>query len=117
MGCMKCGRDLEDGQVFCESCLAVMSLDPVKPGTPVNLPPPREESARRSTPRKKTVPLEEQVRRLRKLNRRLSFLLALLVVLTIFLGYFTVQHLMEEEGFLPGQNYSSMDESSQPTKE
>ena len=44
MHCMKCGRDLEPGQVFCEECQAEMKKYPVKPGTVVQLPRRREEA-------------------------------------------------------------------------
>ena len=36
--CLKCRREIAEGQVFCDDCLAQMKKYPVKPGTPVNLP-------------------------------------------------------------------------------
>ena len=38
MNCMKCGREIALGQVFCKDCLADMAQYPIKPGTPVQLP-------------------------------------------------------------------------------
>ena len=38
MSCMKCGKEVSEGQVFCEECLTEMERYPVKPGTPVLLP-------------------------------------------------------------------------------
>ncbi len=45
MGCLKCGRDLDEGQVFCRECLKFMENHPVQPGTAVLLPTRREAPA------------------------------------------------------------------------
>ena len=66
MNCMKCGREMPLGQVFCKDCLADMANYPVKPGTPVVLPPsPEVNAARRGNTRKVRKP-EEQLSRLRR---------------------------------------------------
>ncbi len=39
MNCMKCGRTIAATQVFCEECQQDMEKYPVKPDTPVLLPP------------------------------------------------------------------------------
>ena len=108
MGCMKCGRDVTEGQTFCSECIAVMEKYPVKPGTPVHIPAHRPEAPRKALARRKLSP-EEQIRRLRRLNRTLSFLLALSQMVSIFLGYIAVLHFLEDEKFLPGQNYTSIE--------
>ena len=38
MSCMKCGRDTQEGQVFCTACREVMAKYPVKPGIAIQLP-------------------------------------------------------------------------------
>lgn len=38
MHCMKCGREIQEPQVFCPDCLTHMAENPVKPGTAVKLP-------------------------------------------------------------------------------
>lgn len=38
MNCMKCGREIPVGQVFCDGCLKVMETYPVKPDTAIHLP-------------------------------------------------------------------------------
>ena len=111
MGCMKCGRDISSGQVFCHKCLEEMEKYPVKPGTVVRLPQRKNTSAakkhysRRRTP----IPPEEQVKNLKRILRNM---VALVVVLSLLLGaagYFAVVHLLESEiVHLPGQNYSSV---------
>ena len=84
MSCMKCGKAVSEGQLFCESCLAEMERYPVKPGTPVLLPhrealvPQRK---RRSVKRPRKP--EEQVASLRSTVRLLSVLLALVLVIAI----------------------------------
>ena len=108
MGCMKCGRDIVEGRSFCDVCLATMDRYPVKSGTPVIIPSRRQEAVRKAPPRRKLSP-EEQVRRLRRLNRTLSFLLAISLMLAIFFGYITALHFLEEEELLPGQNYTSIE--------
>ena len=107
MGCMRCGRDTVEGQSFCSGCLENMDRYPVRPNTPVIIPLRRAEAPKKAPARRKLTP-EEQVRRLRRQNRALSFLLALSLIVVIFLGYISVLHFMEEEKFLPGQNYTSI---------
>ena len=108
MGCMKCGRDIVEGQTFCSGCLEKMEQYPVKSNTPVFIPNRRNEVQKKAPVRRKLSP-EEQVRRLRRQNRTLSFLLALSLMVSIFFGYIAVLHFMEEEKFLPGQNYTSIE--------
>lgn len=109
MNCMKCGRDLEPGQVFCVECRAEMEKYPVKPGTVVQLPRRREESSVKKLTRRRT-PLtpEEQVKALRKMVRGLIGLIFVLVALLAVLLYPKVKELLAQETFLPGQNYSSI---------
>ena len=49
MGCMKCGRDVQEGQIFCVSCLETMEKYPVKINAPVNLPSRKAEQAARQS--------------------------------------------------------------------
>lgn len=109
MGCMKCGRDMEEGQVFCASCLEIMRKYPVKPGTVVTIPTRHNDAPARKTPRKRTISPEEQVKKLRKRCRILGFFLALFIAAACVLGWFTVDLLMKDDEFLPGQNYSALE--------
>lgn len=86
MLCIKCGRKLEDGQVFCDLCLSDMAEHPVKPGTPVQLPPPQAEIPVK--PRKK-IPVvfqkpELEINRLRSSVRWLTFILIVLLLAFAF---------------------------------
>ena len=79
MHCMRCGRELALGQVFCKGCQADMAQHPVDPATPVLIPPPPAPvtTSRRSA-RKARKP-EEQLSRLRR--RMTTMLLMFIVVL------------------------------------
>ena len=64
MNCMKCGRKIKDRQVFCEECLAIMDTYPVKPGTPIQLPPP---------PSKNSTPAKANKRRQRNSEQQIAY--------------------------------------------
>lgn len=105
MQCMKCGREIPAGDVFCQECLTDMEKYPVKPGTAVHIPkqPAKRQPDRRPamTPERKNEILTRQV-------RVLSWLLTLSVALLIA-ACALVFSLMQEsdDGFAIGQNYSS----------
>lgn len=112
MFCMKCGKEISEGQVFCSECLAVMDRHPVKPGTPVQLPN-RSVTApvKKVSRRKKEVPVEKQLQRQKKLTAWLSGLLAACLLIIGFLGAVvwedhapdpTPEHTI-------GQNYNTKD--------
>ena len=110
MGCLKCGRDVEEGQIFCHACLENMERCPVKPGTPISLPRPREEATARKASRLK-LPLapEEQVKRLRRRCRWVAGLAVLFLVASIVLGIVFLRHLRADQKPQRGQNYSAME--------
>lgn len=83
MPCIKCRRKLEEGQIFCASCLEEMKAYPVKPGTPIQLPPqqsvvPQKSRRRRWRERKPEV----EIQRLQSSVRWLT--LALVAALLAF---------------------------------
>ena len=111
LNCMKCGREIALGQVFCKECLADMEQYPIKPGTPVPLfdqtpiTPPR----RAANTRKQKKP-EEQIVGLKKWIISLS-----VALFTVILGFSIVTAILinrlndTENAVPPGQNYSSLD--------
>ena len=116
MACMKCGRDTQPGQVFCDSCLEIMEWYPVKPGTAVQLPK-RQEAPIRKVPKRRVPSPEEQIKGLRRQVHILSILLAIMMLLVGLLSIPTYRYLMEEH-VLPGQNYSTVTHTStQPTSQ
>lgn len=123
MQCMKCGRDVSEGQVFCNECRTEMEKYPVRPGTAVLLPHYRQPYPAIKKPVKRTVAPEEQIRRLKRRNRILGWLLAISLTLAAGFGYLAAALYIEYDGkFLPGQNYSAKqtdpsDSASEPTGE
>ena len=64
MQCLRCGREIEEGQVFCFLCESIMVKHPVKPNTVVTIP---ERSVRlRTTPSRKPQRPEEDTDQLRR---------------------------------------------------
>lgn len=110
MNCMKCGRDLEEGQVFCELCLKDMEKYPVKPGIAIQLPNRKAPAAVKKTSSKRRQPstLEEQILHL---NHRLTRVLVLWFITLCLLAatiYPTVQFLLGKSMPRPGQNYTTI---------
>ena len=103
MYCLKCGKETQGNQVFCEGCLDGMDHYPVKPGTPIQLPRGPEQSAPKKTPPRKRPPTaEEQLASLRKSNRRLRrFALILLLALLVCGGILAYRLLQPEPAALP----------------
>ena len=85
MSCMKCGKDTDDGQLFCAGCLEKMEAYPVKPDVHIQLPNRSVEGQGKKQPRKeRSVPKEVQISVLRRQNRWLwVVILALLLALVV----------------------------------
>lgn len=98
MNCMKCGRELKGTEVFCPECSAEMEKYPVRPGTPVQLPPRTFTAPQKKRARRRNLKPEEQVARLRHSVRWLS--IALIVLLLAF-GLVTVMllQLLEQRDY------------------
>ena len=113
MSCMKCGRDLEEGQVFCSSCLEDMANYPVKPGTAVQLPHKKDLAPVRKTgaKRKPTVSPEEKIRKLKKRILGLVILWLITLALLTLTVYPTVEYFSGNRFLLPGQNYTAVTSS------
>ena len=114
MHCAKCGRETEEKTVFCQKCLDVMALYPVKPGTSIQLPQRPPAVAKKATARKKKLTAEEQVIRQR---RTIRWLTATLICTILMLGLsvaFVLDIMPEEEATVTiGQNYVARDSKPQ----
>jgi hypothetical protein len=108
MNCVKCGREIDEDQVFCELCLNEMETYPVKPGTAIHIPArqPVEEVKKHRTKRSALLSPSEQVLKLKKKVRRLRITVIVLLLLSGALC-FLVGRAAEELDFqrLLGQNY------------
>ena len=117
MNCMKCGREILDG-VFCQECLADMEKYPVKPGTVILLPRREQTHAvKKAHPRKKVLSAEEQVQILSRRVRILTIALCILFLIAAALVYPAVSYIVDGNTFLPGQNYTAIVPSAEPTEE
>lgn len=110
MQCMKCGRDLEAGEVFCTKCQEVMAQYPVKPGTVVQLPHrPQQTATKKQPPRRKNLPVEEQLSLLKRMSRTLALALVAMILVSIGLGYVALTQYFENQSKQAvGQNYSAI---------
>lgn len=110
MQCLKCGREIPVGQVFCQCCLADMEKYPVKTGTPIRIPK-RQESApvKKQSHRRPPADPEVQVKRLKLRLWIANLLLLILLAAAAVGGWMTRNYILRQEGApLPGQNYSSV---------
>lgn len=112
MNCLKCGREIPEHQVFCEDCLLVMQKYPVPPDTVVQIPR-RTSAPVRKTVKKRSIPLEEQVKKLTKSVHILTLALILASALIAILIPTAVSHWMEER-YEVGQNYTAITSTTEP---
>lgn len=108
--CIKCGREIAAGAVFCPDCLEDMSTHPVKPGTPVLLPSVPTASIRRAPVRRVRKP-EEQIRSLKTVVLWLSVAVAVLTIaFAITTAILAGQLNMQNNATRPGENYSTSED-------
>ena len=107
MNCMKCGRETENENVFCRTCLQEMEKYPVRPGTPVQIPRRKEISVIKKTPKRHVPSPEEQIKMLRQRVGILIVMLAVCIVAIILMFRPTMHYVLDEHVPI-GQNYSSV---------
>ena len=111
MNCMKCGREIALGQVFCKDCLEDMDRHPIAPGTPVpmfeiNTAP----VVKRPVAARKQKKPEEQVLSLKRWVVGLSLMLVAAILGFSLITGILLHRLSEAEtGGSTDQNYSSLD--------
>ena len=111
MQCLRCGRKIEDEEVFCFLCEAVMVKQPVKPNTVVSIP---DRNARpRPAPSRKPARPEEDTSGLRRTILQLRlWVCMLLTLLVLCAAALTWQELHRESKPAIGQNYTSITDST-----
>lgn len=107
MNCMKCGRETQDGNVFCMDCLLEMEKHPICPGTVVLLPRRREHSIIKKPVKRHVPSSEEKIKYLRKWILILTLSLIVCIV-AIALMFKPTMHYVLDEHVEIGQNYSSI---------
>ena len=109
MNCMKCGRDIEEGQVFCAACLEDMAKYPVKPGIAIQLPRRKDSPAVKKHIRRRQPPTpEEQIQRLKKRFWRMFTIWLITLALLAATLYPTARYFLDKQILLPGQNYTTV---------
>ncbi len=95
MNCIKCGVEIPENQVFCDSCLADMARYPVKPDVTVTLPQRKEiPAAKKKNRRQRTVPPEEQLRQVKSKLRLAHLTLGIVFVCFLLVAALLLQYLL-----------------------
>ena len=108
MNCMKCGREIGEGQAFCEECLEIMEQYPVRPGTYVRIPPRKDYEDLRQPRRKKELTPEEHIALLQNKIHWLSIAVVALLATSILMGLFILRDFLtptEEQPSPMARNY------------
>ena len=114
MRCMRCGEEIQAGAAFCPRCLEEMEKFPVKPGTPVILPPPPKPVQKTATRSKRP---EEEIRALRRWVKLLLAAVAVLLAALTVVTFLLVKSRMKGMETVPiGKNYSTTEETKTPGK-
>lgn len=108
MNCLKCGREVEENQVYCSRCLEKMAQYPIKPDIRVHIPQRANSPApRKPAHRRRVINPEEQILRLHTHMRRLiitTVVLSLLLVTALgFLGKILLDRTAKRD---TGRNYN-----------
>lgn len=111
MNCLKCKRETEGTNVFCQDCLQIMENYPVKPGTPVYLPRRPNRNVEKSQPRRRP---EDIILRMQKAVRWLTLVIGVLSLLLCMLAAMLLNTLNQEvQETNIGRNYTT-NTSQQP---
>ena len=113
MHCLKCGRETDENQVFCQECLLDMEKHPVDSNEVVLLPQRPAAPAAQKPARRRTVTPEERIIYLKRRVRLLTVLLLVVILISSALAYPTVQYFRRYR-LRPGQNYTSIVTSTAP---
>ena len=107
MKCLRCGREMENEQVFCFLCESVMVKHPVKPNTVVTIPD-RTARVRPAPVRKSARPEEDTAHLHRTILQLRLWVCMLLAALMLCMAVLTWQELNQRDKPAIGQNYSSI---------
>lgn len=88
MYCMKCGKKIEDSQVFCDDCLSVMAKYPVKPDVAVHLP--KRKAVSEKPARKKELTPEQLQQYQQSLIKWLFLTVLILTAVVCLLGWLLI---------------------------
>lgn len=108
---MKCGREIEESNVFCPECIQKMAKHPVKPGTAIHIPYRAPiATLKKGVSKKRPLTIEEQNIRLKKVVRGMGITigsLLLILGITVMVLYQSLDAQMQEKVQGIGRNYST----------
>ena len=105
MNCMKCGKEIPDGQVFCPECLEDMAKYPVAHDAHVQI---LRRPARSVEKKVKEISPQEQIRQLQRVIRWLVATAGMLFLIICILALLLLHHTNAEETRTPtGRNYTT----------
>lgn len=116
MNCLKCGREIQQSQVFCPACQEVMQNYPVKPGTVIHLPQ-RDAFVfeKAPLPEQWEERIPDQLLKLRRLTRWLTATIALLSLLLCIATAMLIHTLnLNATTTTIGRNYTTARDKTNP---
>ncbi|MBR4864116.1 MAG: hypothetical protein IKU07_06020 [Oscillospiraceae bacterium] len=106
MGCLKCGRELSEGQSFCDSCRQDMAQYPIKQDAPVHIIPRPVEPVEKK-PSRKEKPSEQALHdHLRSAIRWLVVAVGILTMVACLLAALLLNGMNEPPEPDIGRNYT-----------
>ncbi len=112
MYCLKCGKEITEPQVFCETCQESMADYPIKADAKVTLP--HRTVTEKALPRKRPPQPEELLQAMQRKLRRMRFALVLVSVLcALCVAALVYAHQTTEQIPTIGRNYQ-IDTTQQP---
>ena len=114
MNCMKCGRETQANEIFCEDCLDHMQRHPVPPNTLVYVPTEKDRaSVKKHAASHPVVTAEDQLKRLNRKVHGLWLLLMLTLGAAVFFALLSLDtiHEMNVANFM-GKNYTAITSSA-----
>ena len=104
MHCLKCGKEVQDDQVFCEECLAGMEQEPIPISAPVVIP--AQPIQKNPAFRRPVINPEEELKRLQKFNQNLILVMVLLFTLVLLMAVLLYDKQIWQAVDDLGRNYS-----------
>ena len=103
MNCIKCGREIPDGQVFCPGCLEGIATYPIAPDTPVHIP---KRPAKAPEKKAKELTPADQIKLLKKSIRWLLVTVAVLTAAIAILAALLLHEPPAQQQPI-GRNYTT----------
>ena len=114
LNCLKCGAEMKDSGVFCETCLEDMAKYPVKPNITVRIPRrPSAPVAKKKVKKSRFPRPEDQIRHLKRVRNWLIALLIASLLAFAASSALVVYLLTREDAPNIGQNYETIDTTGQ----